>query len=47
VVDKGHASLGYGFALGHPNPGEPVIPMLFAIAEEVTRTIESFNLLLG
>jgi hypothetical protein len=47
VINEGEASLGYGFALGNPHQGQPVIPTLNAVAKEVTRTVEAFELLLG
>lgn len=47
VVDKGHALLGYGFDLGPPHEGEPVLLTLKAVAQEVTRTVEAFALLLS
>jgi hypothetical protein len=47
VTDEGRASLGYGFDLGNPHQGQPVIPTLNAVAKEVTRTLESFQILLG
>jgi hypothetical protein len=47
VLDQGRPSLGYAFDLGHPQEGKPVLPTLNAVTKEVTRTIESFILLLG
>ena len=42
VIDKGKASLGYGFDLGHPHEGKPVISTLNAVSNEVLHTIEAF-----
>lgn len=46
LADKGHAALGFGFDLGNPHPGDPVVPTLNAAAKEVTGTIGAFESLL-
>ncbi|HTC63619.1 MAG TPA: hypothetical protein VK709_12310 [Candidatus Saccharimonadales bacterium] len=43
VSDKGHAAIGYGFDLGNPHQGDPVIPTLNAVTKEVTGAIETFS----
>jgi hypothetical protein len=45
VIDKGHAALGYGFDFEHPHGGKAVLFTLNAVAKEVTRTIETFSIL--
>jgi hypothetical protein len=47
VKNKGHASATVLFDLGVPFECQAIIPSLNGIAEEVTRTIETFELLLG
>jgi hypothetical protein len=47
VIDKGRATLGYGFDLGHPHSGQPVLLTLNAVTKEVTRTVKAFAVLLG
>jgi hypothetical protein len=47
VKDKGYAAAAIFFDLGVPLQGEPVVPSLNKISEEVSRTMEAFKLLLG
>lgn len=47
VKAKGHATMSIFFNLGVPYEGEAILPTLGGIAEEVTRTIEAFELLLS
>jgi hypothetical protein len=47
VKDKGHATPWIFFDLGFPFEGQSVIPALNGIAEEVTRTVETFEICLG
>ena len=47
VHDKGHASSTILFHLGTAFEGKAVLPALNGIAEEVTRTIEAFDILIG
>ena len=47
VKDKGHATATIIFDIGVPFQGEAVISALHRIAEEVTRTVKGFALLLG
>jgi hypothetical protein len=47
VKDQGRAAGVILFHLGTPYEGSPVIPALTIISEEVTRTIDAFDLLLG
>jgi hypothetical protein len=47
VQDKGQAAANIFFDVGTPFENEPVIPTLSRIAEEVTRTIEAFDILIG
>lgn len=47
VIDKGQTALGYGFSLGHPQEGDPVILTLNTVTKEIARTIEAFAILLG
>jgi hypothetical protein len=48
VHDKGHATATILFDLGTPfMAGQGVIPTLNGIAEEITRTIEAFDILIG
>jgi hypothetical protein len=46
VRDKGHASASIYFNIGTPFGGDGVIPTLKGISEEVTRTVEAFQLML-
>jgi len=46
LKDKGRASTGIGFMLGTPYQSAPVIPALNGITEEVTRTVQAFEILL-
>lgn len=45
LEDKGHFTAAIIFDIGVPFQGEAVIPALNGIAEEVTRTVEAFELL--
>lgn len=47
VTDKGHAAAAVYFDLGIPFEGEAVIPALYGVAEEVTRTVEAFEIALA
>lgn len=47
LEDKGRAAIGIGFHLGVPYEGQPIIPALNAITEEVFRTVEAFGLIAG
>lgn len=47
VKDRGHADVTILFDIGTPFYGEPVVPTLKRVSEEVTRTIKAFESLLG
>jgi hypothetical protein len=47
VKNKGHAAPNVFFQLGFPFESEPIMPSLSRIAEEVTRTVEEFELIFG
>lgn len=47
VKDKGHAAAAILFDEGTTMWGEPVVPALVWIAEEVTRTVKAFEILLS